>query len=64
MTIQQLTGRCLRLRQELEIACRSTPWQAAHIDRLAGELSATEDELGRADANLPPPEPPAPGAAA
>ena len=54
MTIEQLTGRYFRLKQELEIAYRRTPWQAAHIDRLASDLSATERELGRARVTLPP----------
>ena len=53
MTIEQLTGRYFRLKQELEIAYRRTPWQAAHIDRLAGDLAATERELARGGVRLP-----------
>lgn len=47
MTIEQLTGRYFRLKQELEIAYRRTPWQAGHIDRLASDLATIEIELSQ-----------------
>jgi hypothetical protein len=45
MNIQQLIGRYLRLKQDLEIAYRTHPWQSAHINRLANDISRTEFEL-------------------
>jgi hypothetical protein len=45
MNIQQLVGRYLRLKQDLEIAYKAQPWQSAHINRLANDISRTELEL-------------------
>jgi hypothetical protein len=45
MTTEQLTGRYLRLKQELAAAYREQPWQSAQIDRLANDLADTERQL-------------------
>ena len=45
MTIEQLMGRYLRLRQDLEIAYNARPWQSARVDRLANDIARTEREL-------------------
>ena len=46
MKLESLMGRYFRLEQELSIAYRAFPWQARLIDRLAGDLAATEREIG------------------
>ena len=43
--LAQLTGRYLRLRQELAAAYSSVPWNTGHIDRLADDLVATERDI-------------------
>ena len=45
MGIEQLMGRYFRLQQELARAYNARPWQSTRIDRLAGELAATEREI-------------------
>lgn len=45
MQFEQLTGRYIRLRQELESAYAELPWRDGHIDRLASELASVEREL-------------------
>ncbi|HWH81552.1 MAG TPA: hypothetical protein VNU71_04880 [Burkholderiaceae bacterium] len=45
MSIEQLMGRYFRLQQELSIAYNARPWHSTRIDRLAGELAATEREI-------------------
>lgn len=42
MSLDQLMGRYFRLKQELAIAYSHTPWQSRLIDRIAGDLAATE----------------------
>jgi hypothetical protein len=41
-SLEQLVSRYFRLKQELEIAYRHTPWHSNSINRLANEVSATE----------------------
>jgi hypothetical protein len=48
MSIDQLEGHYLRLRQELSAAYGSWPWNIGHIDRLTDDLAATERELAAA----------------
>lgn len=48
MNIEQLAGRCLRLRQELAVAYSSVPWNTGLIDRLTDELAATERGMAAA----------------
>ena len=50
MDLEQLTGRYVRLKQELAAAYRAEPWHRGRIDRLANELSATEREIAVAQA--------------
>ena len=45
MTIEQLRGRCSRLKQELARCCASSPSHRAWIDRLGQDLIATEREI-------------------
>ena len=45
MDLEQLTGRYIRLKQELADAYKAEPWQRGRIDRLANELCATEHEI-------------------
>ena len=45
MTIEQLMGRYLRLKRDLEIAYRAQPWQSGRINRLTNEIACTELEL-------------------
>ncbi len=45
MDLEQLTGRYIRLKQELAMAYKAEPWHQGRIDRLANELTATEREL-------------------
>jgi hypothetical protein len=45
MSVDQLTGRYFRLRNELAAAYASVPWNTGHIDRLTGELAAIEREI-------------------
>ena len=42
MTLDQLMGRYFRQKQELEIAYAQRPWHGSLIDRLANDLSETE----------------------
>ncbi len=46
MELEPLMGRYFRLKQELSLAYRARPWLGGRIDRLAGELAATEREIG------------------
>ena len=46
MELEPLMGRYFRLKQELSHAYRARPWLGGRIDRLAGELAATEREIG------------------
>ncbi len=45
MDLEQLTGRYVRLKQELAAAYNVEPWHRGRIDRLANELTATEHEI-------------------
>jgi hypothetical protein len=45
MNIEQLIGRCSRLRQELLAAYGASPRNGGRIDRLADELASTEREI-------------------
>jgi hypothetical protein len=45
MTLDQLTGRYLRLRQELSAAYEAQPRDARRIGRLASDLSTTAGEI-------------------
>ncbi len=45
MSIEQLMGRYLRLKQDLEIAYRAQPWRGGLINRLANDIARTEREL-------------------
>lgn len=45
MGIEQLMGRYLSLRQDLEIAYNAQPWHSARIDRLTNDIARTEQEL-------------------
>ena len=45
MNFEQLTGRCLRLRQELLAAYGSSPRNGGRITRLSDELGAIEREI-------------------
>ena len=44
MSIDQLTGRYFRLRNELAAAYGSMPWNTGHTDRLTDELASIERE--------------------
>ena len=45
MNFEQLTGRCLRLRQELLAAYSSSPRNGGRIARLSDELASIEREI-------------------
>ena len=45
MTLEQLTGKYARLRQELADAYSASAWRAGRIDRIAEELADTERAL-------------------
>ena len=45
MELEALIGRYSRLKQELSIAYRTWPWHVNLIDRLAGDLAATERDI-------------------
>ena len=45
MEHEQLMGRLLRLKQELDVACRAQPRHSARIDRIADDLGAAERQL-------------------
>jgi hypothetical protein len=45
MNLEQLMGRYLSLRQDLEIAYKARPWHGARIDRLTNDIARTEREL-------------------
>ena len=45
MYLEQLMGRYDRLKRELSLAYREQPWHGPRIDRLVGDLSATEREI-------------------
>ena len=45
MNFEQLTGRYLRLKEELSIAYAVQPWQSARIDRLTNDLASTERDI-------------------
>ena len=45
MDLQQLAGRCFRLKQELATAYSVVPWNTGRIDRLTDDLAATEREI-------------------
>jgi hypothetical protein len=55
MSSEQLAGRYLRLKQELDTAYRQEPWHPARIDRLANDLVLTERELAASGVRLAPP---------
>ena len=48
MSIDQLSGRYFRLRQELAITYCSLPWNTGQIDRLTDDLAVTEREIAAA----------------
>ena len=48
MDIKQLTGRYLRVCQELGAAYSSLPWNTEHINRLTQELVAAERGIAAA----------------
>jgi hypothetical protein len=59
MGIDQLMGRYLRLRQDLEIAYKAQPWHSARINRLTNDIARTERELasrGHLGQSAPSPE--------
>ncbi|MEP6874743.1 MAG: hypothetical protein ABI887_10290 [Burkholderiales bacterium] len=45
MDLEQLTGRYIRLKQELATAYGAVPWNSGRIDRLARDLASTECEI-------------------
>jgi len=45
MDIEKLAMRYLQLKQELEVAYNSKPWNRATVDRLANEIARTEQEI-------------------
>lgn len=45
MTLDQLTGRYRRLKEELEQAYAQKPWHQSLIDRIADDISAAEREI-------------------
>lgn len=45
MDLQQLMGRCFRLKQELATAYSVVPWNTGQIDRLTDDLTSTEREI-------------------
>ena len=45
MTLEQLTGKYARLRQELVDAYSASDWRSGRIDRIAEELADTERAL-------------------
>jgi len=45
LSLEQLTGRYVRLAQELAIARKSQPWQTGLIARPAEELTLVEREI-------------------
>lgn len=54
MSIEQLMGRYLRLKQDLEIAYKAQPWHSGRINRLTNDIARTEQELAsREFANRP-----------
>lgn len=50
MNLEQLTGRYLRLKEELAISYETQPWRGGHIDRVADELASIERQLSIAHA--------------
>ena len=46
MTLEQLTGRYWRLRQELAAAYEAQPWHSGQIDRLVDQIAETERAIG------------------
>lgn len=50
MNLVQLTGRQFRLKRELACAYSELPWNTGRIERLTGELAATELQLAAARA--------------
>jgi hypothetical protein len=62
MDLQQLTGRCFRLKQELATAYSVVPWNTGRIDRLTDDLASAEREIAgivalRNATNAAPPAP-------
>jgi hypothetical protein len=47
VTLEQLFGKYMRLREELAGAYRAPHWRARHIDRLADEIVEVEREMAR-----------------
>lgn len=47
MSPQELQQRHRQLRQALEQAYAQSPWNSRHIDRIADELTETEQALAR-----------------
>jgi len=45
MSIEQLMGRYLRLKQDLEITYNAQPWHSGRINRLTDDIARTEREL-------------------
>jgi hypothetical protein len=45
MSLEQLIGRYLRLKEELVIAYSSLPWNAGRIDPLTHDMALTEREI-------------------
>ena len=45
MTLEQLFGKYMRLREELSEACRAPVQQDRHIDRLADEMAIVQREI-------------------
>ena len=53
MNIEQLMGRYLRLKQDLEIAYNAHPWHSGRINRLTDDIARTERELADRSSSNP-----------
>jgi len=53
MNIEQLTGRCCRLKQELLTEYCASPRNSGRIARLSAELASTEREIAAAILDAP-----------
>lgn len=54
MEFDQLTGRYIRLKQELAAAYSALPWRDGHIDRLADDLASIERQLSATKPRIKP----------
>ena len=53
MNIEQLKGRCCRLKQELLTEYRASPRNSGRIARLSAELASTEREIAAETLDAP-----------